>query len=80
MNPRRLYRSQDRMLAGVAGGMAEYLDLDPSLVRIGWIVVGLASAGMALIGYVLLAIVIPAPPYPTAGGAWGNPAAPGAWP
>ena len=33
----RLYRSRnDRMLAGVAGGLAEHYDLDPSLVRIGW--------------------------------------------
>ena len=80
MNPRRLYRSQDRMLAGVAGGMAEYLDLDPTIVRISWIVVGLASAGMALIAYILLAIVIPARPYPAASGTWGSPPASGTWP
>ncbi len=79
MNPRRLYRSHDRMLAGVAGGMAEYLDLDPTIIRIGWIVVGLASAGMALIAYFLLAIVIPSAPYPYPGGAWSAPVAPNAW-
>lgn len=79
MNPRRLYRSHDRMLAGVAGGMAEYLDLDPSIVRIAWIVVGFASAGMAIIAYILLAIVIPSPPYPSPGGPWTSPTAPGAW-
>ena len=40
VNPRRLYRSRDRQLAGVAGGMAEYLDIDPTVVRILWIIVG----------------------------------------
>ena len=51
MNPRRLYRSRDRMLAGVAGGMAEYMDIDPTVVRILWILVGIASAGFALLVY-----------------------------
>ena len=38
MNPRRLYRSRhDRQLAGVAGGMAEYLEVDPTVVRLLWI-------------------------------------------
>ncbi len=79
MNPRRLYRSHDRMLAGVAGGMAEYLDLDPTIIRIGWIIVALASAGMALIAYILLAIVIPTAP--SAAPVWPWPAPPpNAWP
>ena len=43
MNPRRLYRCRrDRQLAGVAAGMAEYFDLDPTVVRILWI---LGAAG-----------------------------------
>jgi phage shock protein C len=80
VNPHRLYRSHDRMLAGVAGGMGEYLDVDPTLVRIGWIVVGFASAGLALIAYVLLAIVVPMSPYPQFSGMWQAPAAPSGWP
>ena len=36
---KRIYRSrQDRMVCGVCGGIAEYFDLDPSLVRLGWII------------------------------------------
>ena len=36
---KRLYRvEQGKMLCGVCGGIAEYFDLDPSLVRLGWIV------------------------------------------
>jgi len=67
VNPRRLYRSRDRMLAGVAGGMAEYLDIDPTISRILWILVGIFSGGLALIAYVILALVIPQAP------AWATP-------
>ncbi len=76
MNPRRLFRSRDRMLAGVAGGMAEYLDIDPTIIRILWVIIGIASAGFALIAYVILALIMPQAPYATAPGAWGAPSAP----
>ena len=42
---KKLYRSRrERMICGVCGGIAEYFDLDPSLVRLGWIVL-FAMAG-----------------------------------
>ncbi len=63
MNSRRLYRSHDRQLAGVAGGMADYLDVDPTLVRILWILGGLFSGGLLIIAYVILAFVIPQAPF-----------------
>jgi phage shock protein PspC (stress-responsive transcriptional regulator) len=66
VNPRRLYRSRDRRLAGVAGGMAEYLDIDPTIMRIAWILAGLLSVGFAILAYILLAIVIPDAPWATA--------------
>jgi phage shock protein C len=66
MNPRRLYRTRDRRLAGVAGGMAEYIDIDPTIVRILWVLAGFASAGLAILAYVLLAIVIPESPWSAA--------------
>lgn len=57
---KRLHRStNESMLFGVAGGMAEYFDVDPTLVRIAWVVLTFASAGIALIAYLILAIIMP---------------------
>jgi phage shock protein C len=67
------------MLAGVAGGMAEYLDLDPTVVRILWILVGVFSGGLALIAYVILALVIPPMPIWATPAGMPGPAAPGGW-
>lgn len=75
MNARRLYRCRhDRQLAGVASGMAEYFDLDPTLVRILWIV-SVFFGGFTLLLYLVLAFVMPlepigavAPAGPAAGG------------
>ena len=62
MNPRRLYRCrQDRMLAGVAGGMAEYLEVDPTVVRILWILSAFLG-GFTILLYIILAFVIPLEP------------------
>jgi len=58
----RLYRSRtDRMLFGVAGGMAEWLDIDPAIVRLVWALLILA-AGVGLLLYIVAAIVIPEAP------------------
>jgi phage shock protein C len=62
MNPRRLYRCRgDRKLAGVAAGMAEYLDLDPTLVRVLWLV-SIFFGGFSILLYVILAFVVPPEP------------------
>lgn len=59
MTTRRLYRSRkERMIWGVAGGLAEYLDIDPVLVRIGFVLLTFAN-GVGLLLYVLMAIVVP---------------------
>jgi phage shock protein C len=60
----RLYRSSDdRMLAGVAGGVAEMLDADPSIIRIVWALLVVLTGGLALLVYVVMAVVVPeAPP------------------
>jgi phage shock protein C len=78
MNRRRLYRcTHDRRLAGVASGMAEYFDLDPSLVRILW-VVSVFFGGFTLLVYVAMALIVPLEPAWTAGpGPWGPGA--GSW-
>ncbi len=55
-----LYRSRDdRMLAGVAGGLAERWDADPSLVRIVWALLVVLTGGIALVVYIVMAIVVP---------------------
>jgi len=59
----RLYRSvDDRVLAGVAGGMAELWDIDPSLVRIAWVVLTPFTAGFTILLYLVMAIVVPDEP------------------
>ena len=56
----RLYRSRDdRMLAGVAGGLAELWDADPSLIRIVWALLVVLTGGVALVVYIVMAIVVP---------------------
>jgi phage shock protein C len=56
----RLYRSRrDRMLAGVAGGLAEMWGADPSLVRIVWALLVFLTGGLALVVYIVMAIVVP---------------------
>ncbi len=56
----RLHRSSsEKMLAGVSGGLAEYFDVDVTLVRVGWVVLCFLTAGFALVGYLLLAIIMP---------------------
>ena len=59
----RIYRSRhERMVAGVAGGIAEYADVDPTIVRLIWIVALLTTGPLALLLYLLCAIVIPREP------------------
>lgn len=55
---RRLYRSdRDRMICGVCGGIGEYLNVDPTLVRLLWAI--FAFTGMGFLAYFLAAIIIP---------------------
>jgi phage shock protein C len=56
----RLTRSsRERMWAGVAGGMAEYFDLDPSLMRLIWVAAAVVSHGLAIPLYILAWIILP---------------------
>lgn len=56
----RLYRSRhDRMLAGVAGGLAEMWGADPSLVRVIWALLVVFTGGIALLVYIVMALVVP---------------------
>lgn len=56
----RLYRSRtDRMVAGVAGGLAEMWGADPALIRIIWALLVIFTGGVALLVYIVMAIVVP---------------------
>lgn len=59
---KRLYRSvKDRKIVGVAGGVAEYLGVDPSLIRVLWIFFTLFG-GSGIVVYIIAAIIIPEDP------------------
>ena len=63
---KRLYRStQERMFAGVCGGIAEYLDVDPTLVRLFFVALTLLSGGQGLLIYIVLMLVVPEQPVET---------------
>lgn len=56
---KRLYRiERGKMLAGVCGGIAEYFDVDPSLVRLAWVLF-CAVGGSGVLAYIVAAIIIP---------------------
>lgn len=60
---KKLYRSKDqKMISGVCGGLAEYFEIDVSLVRILWVIATLASAGFGLLAYILVVIIFPEKP------------------
>ncbi len=86
-----LYRSRDdRIIAGVAGGLAELWDFDPSVVRIVWALLVLLTGGIFLLIYVIMWIVVPeegsgrygasVPPWPTDPNAPAGSAQPGSAP
>lgn len=59
---KRLYKiNRGKMVDGVCGGIAEYFGLDPSLVRLAWIIFT-AMGGSGIIAYILCAAIIPREP------------------
>ena len=57
---KKLYRSSNRILAGVCGGLAEYLNIDPTVVRVLYIVLSFFSAAFpGLLLYLILLLFIP---------------------
>lgn len=61
----RLTKTRDKKLAGVCGGIAEYFNLDPTLVRIAFVIGTIASSGVFPIAYIILAMIMPNPDKPT---------------
>jgi len=57
--PRKLYRSRNqRMLAGVCGGLAEYFNVDATLIRVLFLVLGVFG-GTGLVIYVVMWLIVP---------------------
>ena len=49
----------NRMLCGVCGGIGYYFGVDPTIIRILWVIGAIASCGTALIAYLIVAVIIP---------------------
>ena len=61
MERNRLYRNvNDKMLCGVCSGLADYFNIDTTLVRLAWVVLGFMGGG--LLAYIIASIVIPVDP------------------
>jgi phage shock protein PspC (stress-responsive transcriptional regulator) len=59
---KRLYRSRhDRMLGGVCGGLAEYLDTDPTIIRLAF-ALSILLGGAGILAYLVMWIVMPEAP------------------
>ena len=57
---KRLYRSSDnRVFAGICGGLSEYFDVDPTVVRVVYVLLSLLTAFMGILLYIILLFVIP---------------------
>ena len=58
---KKLFRStSEKMLCGVCGGLAEYFDIDPTLVRVGYVFLSLFSAAFpGLLLYIVMALIVP---------------------
>lgn len=61
MEPKKLYRSRrNSMISGVCGGIAEYLSLDPTVVRVIFVLLSLVTAGFpGLLFYIIAMLIIP---------------------
>lgn len=62
MEEKRLFKSDNRMLCGVCGGIAEYFNIDPTLVRLATVFLAF-WAGSGILAYIAAAIIIPSRPF-----------------
>ncbi len=60
MDKKRLVRVENGMLAGVCGGLAQYIGIDPTIIRLVWAIVTLfTGVALGIIIYIICAVVIP---------------------
>ena len=61
-NVKKLTKSRGQKIAGVCGGIAEYFNLDPTLIRIGWVFLSIFSAAFpGILAYIVCAVIMPPP-------------------
>ena len=62
---KRLYKSNDnKIIAGVLGGIGEYFDVDPTLLRLGYLLLAVLTAVFpAIVAYLIACIVVPSKPH-----------------
>ncbi len=54
---KKLYKSRDKKICGVCGGVADYFDIDPTIVRLIWVAFVL-GAGSGILAYIIAAIIM----------------------
>ena len=61
---KKLYRSSDnRIFAGICGGLGEYFNVDPTVVRVVYVLLSLLTAFMGVLVYIILLFIIPKRPW-----------------
>lgn len=66
MQEKKLYRSRDnKVLTGLAGGIAKYFGQDPTLVRIIFVILEFVTVGLLIIGYFIISFIVPKEPLDT---------------
>ena len=61
---KKLYRSQEnRMIAGICAGIGEYFEIDPTLIRVLWVLFSFAG-GAGVLAYIIAYLIVPERPFP----------------
>lgn len=60
MEEKRLRKSSEsRMICGVCGGIGEYFKIDPTVIRLIWVILSFCSVGTGILVYIIAAVIIP---------------------
>lgn len=60
MEEKRLTKSnKNRMICGVCGGIGEYLKIDPTVIRLLWVILSFCSLGSGILVYIIAAVIMP---------------------
>jgi phage shock protein C len=63
MREKRLYRSRsDKVLMGLCGGLGDYFNVDPTLIRVAFIILEFLTAGLLIVAYFIVGFIVPKEP------------------